>query len=177
MTNQKSRKRTWVVALVSIAALAVFGTGVLIGFGIYLFMSNVDIEDATPERAALSFSAARAQFIGDDPLVRLTREDGRIQAEGLRRDRPSEIRPELLHVMVWDPGGERLVNVRIPLWLLRFGSNATIDFSQADGDIVGDLDLSLEDLDYHGPGDPPPAAVPLITRERSSYLACQLALA
>ena len=152
MTNQKSRQRRWLVALVSVAVLAVFGTVVLIGLGIYLFMSNVDIEDATPERAALSFREARAQFVGDDPLVRLTRNNGRVHAEILRRDRPSEVRPELLHVMLWDPGGERLVNVRIPLWLLRFGSNAAIAFSEADGDVVGDLDLPLEDVDYHGPG-------------------------
>lgn len=35
MTNQKSRQRTWVIALVSFAALAVFGTVVLIGLGVY----------------------------------------------------------------------------------------------------------------------------------------------
>ena len=58
MTTQKSRTRTWVIALVSIAALAVFGTVVLIGLGVYVFMSNVDIEDATPETAALSRGVA-----------------------------------------------------------------------------------------------------------------------
>lgn len=152
MTNQKSRKRTWVIALVSIAALGVFGTVVLIGLGVYVFMSNVDIEDATPETAELSFQEARAHFIGDQPLIRLTRENGRVRAEVLRRDRPSDVRPESLHVMVWDPSDERLVKVRIPLWLLRFGDNATVDFSEADDDIVGDLDLTLEDIDYHGPG-------------------------
>ena len=152
MTTQKSRKRTWVIALVSIAALGVFGTVVLIGLGVYVFMSHVDIEDATPETAALSFQEARARFTGAEPLIRLTRENGRVRAEVLRRDRPSAVRPESLHVMVWDPDEERLVNVRIPLWLLRFGDNATVDFSEADGDVVGDLDLSLEDIDYHGPG-------------------------
>ena len=152
MTNPGSRKRTWVIALVSIAALAVFGTVVLIGLGAYVFMSNVDIQDATPETAEHSFQEALAQFIGDEPLIRLTREDGEVQAELLRRDRPSDVRPESLHVIVWDPREERLVNVRIPLWLLRFGDNATVDFSEADGDIVGDLDLSLEDIDHHGPG-------------------------
>ena len=149
MTNQKSRKRTWVIALVSIAALAVFSTIVLIGLGVFVFMSNVNIEDATPETAELSFRQARARFIGDEPLIRLTRENGKVRTEVLRRDRPSEVRPESLHVMVWDPSDERLVNVRIPLWLLRFGSNATVDF---DDDVVSELDLSVEDLDHHGPG-------------------------
>ena len=152
MTNQKSRKQTWVIVLVSIAALAVFGTLVLIGLGVYVFTNNVDIEDVTPETAGLSFQEARAHFIEDEPLIRLTRENGKVRAEVLRRDRPSVARPESLHVMVWDPSEERLVRVRIPLWLLRLGDNTTVDFSEADGDIVGDLDLTLEDIDHHGPG-------------------------
>jgi hypothetical protein len=36
------------------------------------------------------------------------------------------------------------VNVRIPLWLLRFGSNATIDFSEADGDVLQISGLAVE---------------------------------
>ena len=44
------------------------------------------------------------------------------------------------------------MNLRIPLWLLRFGDNATVNFSEADGDIVGDLDVTLENIDFHGPG-------------------------
>ena len=94
----------------------------------------------------------RAPFVGDEPLVGLTRENGDIQVEVLRRDQPSDVRPRWLHVMVWDPSEERLVNVRVPLWLLRFGDNATVNFSETDGDVVGDLDLTLDDLDHHGPG-------------------------
>ena len=152
MTTQKSRKRTWVIALVSIAALAVVGTATLIALGVYVFVSNVDVADATPEAADLSFAEARARFAGDEPLIHFVRENGRVQAEVRRRDRPSDTRPETLHVMVWDPGDERLVTLRIPLWLVRFGDNTSVDFSEADGDVVGDLDLTIEDIDYHGPG-------------------------
>ena len=152
MATQKSRKRTWIIVLASIVGLGVFGMVVLVGLGVYVFMNNVNIEDATPETAELSFREARARFIGDEPLIRLTRENGDIQAEILRRDRPSDVRPAALHVMVWDPDEERLVNVRLPLWVRRFSDNGTVDFSAADGDIVGDLDLSFEDIDHHGPG-------------------------
>ena len=152
MTTQKSRTRTWVIALASIAALGIFGAVVVVGLGVYVFMSNVDIEAATPETAAVSFREVRATFSEDEPLIRLTRENGRVRTEVLRRDQPSDVLPVALHVMVWDPDDERLVNVRIPLWLLRFGDSTTVDFSEADGDVVGDLDLSIDDLDHHGPG-------------------------
>jgi hypothetical protein len=152
MTTQKSRRRTWIIALVSIAALAVTGTVTLIGLGVYAFVSNVDIEDATSESADATFEEALARLAGDEPLIHVARVDGRIQAEVRRRDQANNTPPESLHVMVWDPDDERLVNIRIPLWLLRFGDNATVDFSAAEGDIVGDLDLTLADIDHHGPG-------------------------
>mgnify|MGYP001268122005 FL=1 len=152
MTTKTSRKRTWVIALVSFAALAVVGTVTLIALAVYVVMSNVDIADATAETADVTFEETRARFVGDDPLIHLVREDGNLQAEVRRRDQPSDSRPESLHVLVWDPDDERLMNLRIPLWLLRFGDDATVDFSEADGDIVGDLDVTIGDLDHHGPG-------------------------
>ena len=152
MTHQKSRRRTWVIALVTVAALAVTGTVTLIGLPVNAFMSNVNIEDATAETATLSFEQARARFLGDEPLIYLTRTNGQVEAEVRRRAQASDTRPASLHLMVWDPDDERLVNLRIPLWLLRFGDDATVDFSEADGDVVGNLNVSIDDLDHHGPG-------------------------
>ncbi len=69
-----------------------------------------------------------------------------------RRAEPSQVQPEALHLMLWDPRDERLVNVRIPLWLLRFADDGTVTFSEEERDLVGDLDLTVADLDHHGPG-------------------------
>ena len=95
MTNQRSRKRTWVIAIASIAALAVFGTVVLIGLAVYAFTSNVDFEDATPETAELSFQEVRAPFIREEPLIQLTGDNREVQAELRRRDRPSDVWPHV----------------------------------------------------------------------------------
>jgi len=152
MTPRRSRKRTWVIALVSIAGVAVVATVTLIGLGVYVFRSNVDIDDATPDTADSSFEEARARFAGQEPLIHLVRGDGETRTEVRRRDHPSEIKPTSLHVLAWDPDDERLVTVRIPFWLLRFGDHATIDFSEGDGDTLEDLDVTMADLDHHGPG-------------------------
>jgi hypothetical protein len=132
MPKQSSRKRTWVIALVSIAALGVVGALTLVGLAVYLFASNVDFANSTPDAAAVRFDTARAEVN--------------------RRERPSGARPESLHVMAWDPDDGRLVSARMPLWLLRLSDDATVDFSADNGDIVGDLDLDIADLDHHGPG-------------------------
>ena len=79
MPKQSSRKRTWVIALVSIAALGVVGALTLVGLAVYLFASNVDFANSTPEAAAVRFDTARARFDGDQPLIQLTRQDGRVR--------------------------------------------------------------------------------------------------
>ena len=152
MPKQSSRKGTWVIALVSIAALAVVGTVTLVGLAVYLFANNVDFANSTPEATAARFDTARARFDGDQPLIQLTRQDGRVRVEVNRRERPSGAKPESLHVMAWEPGDGRLVSARLPLWLLRLSDDATVDFAADNGNIVGDLDLDIADLDHHGPG-------------------------
>lgn len=152
MPKPPSRKRTWVIALVSIAALGVVGTITLVGLAVYLFTSNVDFASATPRTADANFEEARAQLGAAPALITLTRQDGRIRADVNRSERASEVKPTSLHVMAWDPDQERLVNARMPLWLLRFGDDASVDFSAGESDIMDDLDLSLDDLDHHGPG-------------------------
>lgn len=152
MPKPTSRKRTWVIALVSIAALGVVGTITLIGLAVYLFTSNVNFDRATPSTADTSFEQARARFGDELPLIQLSRKDGRVQAEVIRHEHESDVKPTWLHVMAWDPDESRLVNARMPLWMLRFGDDATLDLSDNDNDVMRDLDLSVADLDHHGPG-------------------------
>lgn len=152
MPKPSSRKRTWVIALVSIAALGVVGTITLVGLAVYLFTSNVDFARATPSTADTTFEEARARFGDYLPLLQLSRQDGRVRAEVTRHERVSDVTPTWLHVMAWDPDEGRLVNARMPLWLLRFGDDATVDFSAGENNVMDDLDLSIADLDHHGPG-------------------------
>ncbi|MDA1093169.1 MAG: hypothetical protein O3A25_07860 [Acidobacteria bacterium] len=152
MPKSSSRKRTWIIALVSLAALGVLGMVTLIGLAVYVFTSNVDFARVTPSAAETNFEEARAQFGAARPLIQLSREDGRIHAEVNRLDQASDIAPTSLHVMAWDPEKERMVSARMPLWLLRFGDDTTVDFSSRENDIMQDLNLSIADLDHHGPG-------------------------
>ena len=105
-----------------------------------------DLADANPEAAETSFEQARGRFLGSEPLVRVTLENGDLRGEVTRRALPSQIRPDTLHLMTWDSDDERIVRVQIPLSLWRILDDGSM------GDLVGDLDLSVEDIDHHGPG-------------------------
>ena len=146
MTNTRSRKRRWVQTLSSIGAFAVAGATALFLVGVYALVSHVDIADATPASAETSFEAARERFAGTDPLVRLTRQNGVVRGNVVAREHPSQVRPDALYLMTWSSHDERLVRLRLPLWLWRIVDDGSM------GDIVGDLDLRAADIDHHGPG-------------------------
>ena len=76
----------------------------------------------------------------------MTLENGDLRGTVIRRALPSEIRADTLHLMTWDADDERIVRVQIPLSLWRILDDGSM------GDLVGDLDLSVEDIDHHGPG-------------------------
>ena len=59
--------------------------------------------------------------------------------------------PKTLAFMKWNPEEERLVSVHLPLWLLRWGTDANVSFDTEDGDLVT-LELHVDDLERHGPG-------------------------
>lgn len=122
------------------------GTAAIIVIGFYAVVSHIDLADANPEAAETSFEQARGRFLGSEPLVRVTLENGDLRGKVIRRALPSEIRPDTLHLMTWDADDERIVRVQIPLSLARILDDGSM------GDLVGDLDLSVEDIDHHGPG-------------------------
>lgn len=143
--------KTWVWVVVGVAAVLVLGFLALVGAGVFVFFRQVDIESVTPETAELSFDEVRAKFAGQEPFIELTGEGADRTVRVIRRDRLSADEPETLHVMAWDPDDDRLVRIRFPMWLLRLGNNGTINFSENDFDLEN-LDLTVEDLDAHGPG-------------------------
>ena len=144
--NTPSRRRPWSKTLVTIAVTVTAGTAAIIVLGFYAVVSHLDLANANPEAAQKSFEQTRDRFLGSEPLVRVTLENGDLRGEVIRRTLPSKIRPDTLHLMTWDSDDERIVRVQIPLWLGRILDDGSM------GDLVGDLDLSVEDIDHHGPG-------------------------
>ena len=139
----------WAVVIVAIVAVGFFGLLTLAGVGYFVFTSHVDLTDATDEAAVRrTFEEARARFAGQPPLL-TSGPDGPV----LERSDRSGPRTELtsLHVMAWEEGEERMITLRIPVWIIRLGGNEDVDFDTDQGDPFT-LDLTLEDLERHGPG-------------------------
>ncbi len=113
--------KTW--AGVTIGVVAFLGVCVLAvgGVGVCVFFQHVDIDDASASAADRSFDEARARFVGETPLQRLSDHEWSVN----RRPTGSNTKLRTLHVMAWETDGEAALR---------------------------DLDLTVADLDRHGPG-------------------------
>ena len=140
--------KTWVGVTVAVAGFLVAGCLTLGGVGIYMFVKHVDIDAASVDAADQTFDDVRARFAGETPLLSLSGRDWSWN----RRPEETAVRPDPLHVMAWDADDERLVNVSIPFWLLRLGDDGTVDVNLDGDEDFERLDLTVGDLDRHGPG-------------------------
>jgi nitrate reductase NapE component len=144
-----SSKKTWVSIL--IAAVIIIGMMALavVGGTAFFIYRHINAQFTPPANAEREFEEARARFAGQRPLIEM-----RNDAPVLHRDE-SKPRRELqaLHALAYDPDAEKLVHIDIPMWLLRLvPSRKTIHISDLDELNDERANLTLEDLERHGPG-------------------------
>ena len=143
--------KTWVWVLLGVIVTCVVGVIAIAGAGFYFFTRHIETRTVSPAAATREFEEAKAQFVGQKPLVELDRRGSFVRSNP---DRPSSRNgrvPEELYVMAFDPDDGRVVRLKIPFWLLRLkthGSNINFNGRRMD---LEDLKLSVADLERFGP--------------------------
>ena len=142
--------KAWVWVVVAVFAICVLGVVAIAGTGYYFFTRHFDTKVTSPAGASVEFEQAKAQFIGQKPLIELDERGRFLRANPDRPPNADRRRPEQLYVLAFDPDDERIVKVTIPFWLLRLKARGTIDFNGGTLELE-DLKLSVEDLERFGP--------------------------
>ena len=149
-----SNRRTWVSVLIAaviiIGILAVSAVG-----GTFYFISRHVHTQFTPNDGAdRQFAEARARFSGQQPLIEIRKD----QEPVLHRETIPKTIPatklDTLRVLAYDTRANKLVNVSIPMWLLRMAPSNKFSFMKDNGiDFDSDrVNITLEDLERRGPG-------------------------
>lgn len=143
--------RTWVWVVAGIVVVGILCVVALAAAGIYFFSRNINTREASPAMAARQFEEVKTKFSGQRPLIELD-ERGRLLRTNPDRPEQQDVRrPHTLHVLAFEPDENRIVQVNIPFWLLRFKTgNQTIDLNGNRMDLE-DLKISVEDLERMGP--------------------------
>jgi hypothetical protein len=151
--DDKTRK-TWISIL--IASVIVIGMlAIAVVGGVAYFMSHhINAQFTQKENAEGEFSAARARFSGQTPLIEVKIGHEPVVHRELLDGKDESGKVDSLHVLAYDPTAHKLVRVSIPFWLIRLAPGKHLTVLSDNGiDIDSDrVRLSATDLDRLGPG-------------------------
>src|SRR5471030_44252 len=149
-----SNKRTWI----SIIVAAVIIVGILavsaVGGTAYFIYRHVHTQFTPVENADRQFADARARFAGQQPLIEMRKGDEPVlHREVIPKEMPAT-KLDTLRVLAYDTCARKLVNVSIPMWLLRLAPSNKFSFMNDNGiDFDADrMHISLDDIERRGPG-------------------------
>lgn len=145
------RVRTWVWVAVAVAVVCILGLVAMAGAAFYFVSRHIETAEATPASAARQFDSVKADFAGQRPLVELD-DRGEFVRANMDRAIPAHVSaPEQLHLLAFDPDEGRVVQFKLPFWVLRMRmGDTTIDLNGNRLDLE-DLRISVEDLERYGP--------------------------
>jgi hypothetical protein len=149
-----STKRTWVSVLIAgviivgfLAVSAVAGTA-------YFIYRHVHTQFVGNESAERRFAETRARFEGQQPLIEVRRDqEAVVHREAIPKTMPAA-KLATLRVLAYDTRAGKLVNVSIPMWLLRLAPTDKFSFMKDNGiDFDSDrVHITLDDVERRGPG-------------------------
>jgi hypothetical protein len=149
-----STRKTWI----SVVVAAVIVVGILavtaVGGTAYFIYHHVHTQFTPTENADRQFAAARARFAGQRPLLEIRKGDEPILHRELLPEKMPVAKLETLRVLAYDTRANKLVNVSIPMWLLRMAPSNKFSFMKDNGiDFDSDrVRITLDDVERRGPG-------------------------
>jgi|SRR5882724_1268773 len=149
-----SKRKTWISVLIA----AVIIVGILavsaVGGTFYFISRHVHTQFTGTETADQRFAEARARFAGQQPLIEIRKDDEPVlHRETIPKTMPAA-KLDTLRVLAYDTRANKLVNVSIPMWLLRMAPTNKFSFMKDNGiDFDSDrMHISLDDIERRGPG-------------------------
>ncbi|MBM3749605.1 MAG: hypothetical protein FJW21_00280 [Acidimicrobiia bacterium] len=142
---------TWLKITLVVVGLGMLGMCAIAGAGVYFVSQHVNTSTVSAPDALRQFEDARAKLKDQRPLIDI---DTNERVTHLRpvADIPTAPSPATtLVVMAWDPTDERIVNFRIPLWVLAMGERKVDLGVGAESFDMRRLNLDVKDLQRIGP--------------------------
>ena len=146
-----SRKALWIV--LGCGGFFLIVCAAFIGVVAIAVMRNADIRATPAATAEHEYSELRSHFQGQSPLIEMdTDNPGSVKVNRHLEKMPGR-QVERIKVYAWTPKEGKVLRLTLPIWLLRLKSTSgTVKWDWNLNVRFEDLDLTLEDIELHGPG-------------------------
>jgi hypothetical protein len=149
-----STRKTWIsVVIASVIVIGILAVSA-VGGTAYFISRHVRTQFVETEGADRQFAAARARFAGQQPLIEMRKGDEPfLHREVIPKEMPAT-KLDTLRVLAYDTRANKLVNVSIPMWLVRMAPTDHFSFMKDNGiDFDAEkVHITLDDLERRGPG-------------------------
>lgn len=142
---------TWLKIVFVVIALGMLGMCAIAGVGVYFVSQHVNTARVSAPDALRQFEDARATLKDQRPLIEIDTNERVTQLRAVADMPTAELPAETLVVMAWDPADERIVNFRIPLWVMAMGERKVDLGIGAESFDMRRLNLDVKDLQRIGP--------------------------
>jgi len=142
--------KAWLKIALVIVALGMLGMCAIAGAGIYFVSKHVNTTRVTSGTAIKQFDETLARFKDQKALIEID------SSERIRRTRDIAAMPTAatkattLVVMAWDPDEGRIVNVKLPMWVLAMGQRKVDLGVGAESFDLRRLNLDFKDIERIG---------------------------
>lgn len=143
--------RTWLKIILVVVALGMLGMCAIAGAGVYFVSQHVNTSNISAPDALRQFDDARAKFKDVRPLIEIDSEENVTQLRQVSDMPTADVKATSLMVMAWDPTDERIVNFKIPLWVLGMGERKIDLGIGAESFDMRRLKINAKDLERIGP--------------------------
>ncbi len=149
------KTKNWLLIILGVVILlVVLGVVAVVGFGYYMYR-QMNVTTSTSGDLEQQFTEIQSRFSGQVPYVEgsFVDDESNIVVHH-ELEKATRTKLQYLHVAIYDPREHRVIQMRLPFWLLRLGGNNPINLRGHTGlDFGGaSLKVTTEDLERRGPG-------------------------
>jgi hypothetical protein len=119
--SHMSSSKTWLKVILVLVAIGMLGMCAIAGAGIYFVSQHVNTERVSSSSALKQFDEALARFKDQKPFIEIDANERVRRLRDLADIKTAQTRATTLFVMAWEPDQGRIVNLRLPLWVLTVG--------------------------------------------------------
>ncbi|NQW05372.1 MAG: hypothetical protein HQ485_15305 [Acidobacteria bacterium] len=146
-----SSAKSWLKIVLVLIVLLMLGMCAIAGAGVYFVSQHVSTSTVSSGSALKQFDEMKAQFKGQMPLLEIDSRDRVKRLRDLSELPSAPTRATTLGIMIWDPDDERLVNLKLPLWILEMGRQHVDIGTGPDGFDLRRLQLDVKEIARVGP--------------------------